>query len=180
MKSIVLLFACLASVIPVAREEASASEWGCEVLLCAASSNRSWQSIASCRPPMEKLISAMRKPGFSWPTCPEGGAGKPGFELYADCPLGWIATQGEDIGNRAGRGQLSQCRRTVGGCRRGRQGGGSAPIDRAHGVRRVYPGDHSCSYTEFMDRPLRADPYYFDIRDDATNATSRHFFNLRK
>lgn len=67
MKSIVLLFACLASVIPVAREEASASEWGCEVLLCAASSNRSWQSIASCRPPMEKLISAtmQRKPKSS-------------------------------------------------------------------------------------------------------------------
>ena len=28
-----------------------ASDWGCEVLLCAASSNPSWHDVASCRPP---------------------------------------------------------------------------------------------------------------------------------
>lgn len=180
MRSIALFLTCSVSIALFTHDNADASEWGCEVLLCAASSNPSWHSIASCRPPMERLISAMKRPGFSWPTCPEGGAGRPGFELYADCPSGWTPTQGEDIGSRSGQGQLPQCRRIVGGCGRGWQGGGSAPIERANGVRRVYSGDHSCSYTEFMDRPLRDDPYYFDIRDDATNGKSRHFFNLRK
>jgi hypothetical protein len=63
--------------------KASASEWGCTILLCAASSNPSWHGVAECRPPMQRLISAMRRSGFSWPTCPEGRTGKPGYELIA-------------------------------------------------------------------------------------------------
>lgn len=52
----------------------TASEWGCEVLLCASSSNPSWRGVPACHLPMYRLISAMKRPGFSWPTCPEGGA----------------------------------------------------------------------------------------------------------
>ena len=46
---------------------AAASEWGCEVLLCASSSNPSWRGVPACHPPMTRLISAMKKPGFHWP-----------------------------------------------------------------------------------------------------------------
>ena len=67
---------------------ATASEWGCEVLLCASSSNPSWRGVSACHPPMNRLISAMKKPGFDWPTCPEAGTGSPGHERYADCPEG--------------------------------------------------------------------------------------------
>lgn len=82
---------------------AKASEWGCEVLLCAASSHPSWRGVDTCHPPMERLISAMKKPGFSWPTCPEGGAGKPGYEKYAECPAGWTPAA-DDVGGSGFRG----------------------------------------------------------------------------
>ena len=52
-------------------DRAEASEWGCEVLLCASSSNPSWRGVPACHPPMYRLISAMKGWGFSWPTCPE-------------------------------------------------------------------------------------------------------------
>ena len=51
--------------------DVEASEWGCEVLLCASSSNPSWRGVPACHPPMNRLISAMKKPGFDWPTCHE-------------------------------------------------------------------------------------------------------------
>lgn len=75
-----------AAVLPA---PAAASEWGCEVLLCASSSNPSWRGVSACHPPMNRLISAMKKPGFDWPTCPEAGTGSPGHERYADCPEGY-------------------------------------------------------------------------------------------
>ncbi|CDZ55181.1 Hypothetical protein NGAL_HAMBI2427_60720 [Neorhizobium galegae bv. orientalis] len=158
-----------------------ASEWGCEVLLCAASSNPSWQGIESCHPPMEKLISAMKKPGFSWPTCPEGGAGKPGYEPYADCPMGWTATAGGDGNGDLSRQEFSKCMRQVTSCEGGSRwsrfsdSGGSA---RAPGITRHYRGDNSCSYTEFQDRPRRSEPYFFDIRDQTTGKDERHWFAL--
>src|SRR6478735_5267175 len=75
---------------------ATASDWGCEVLLCAASSNPSWRGVASCHPPMKRLISAMKKPGFDWPTCPAAGTGSPGFERYAACPKGYQVGSRQD------------------------------------------------------------------------------------
>jgi hypothetical protein len=60
-------------------DRAEASEWGCKVLLCASSSNPSWRGVPACHPPMYRLISAMRRPGFSWPTCPRGRNGQTGL-----------------------------------------------------------------------------------------------------
>jgi hypothetical protein len=57
-----------------------ASEWGCEVLLCASSSDPSWRGVQACHPPMYRLISAMNGWGFKWPTCLEAGTGEPGYE----------------------------------------------------------------------------------------------------
>lgn len=160
---------------------ALASEWGCEVLLCAASSDPSWRSIATCHPPMEKLMSAMKKPGFSWPTCPEGGAGKPGFERYADCPVGWTPAAGSGRSNQ-GSGEQPRCSRIVNNCRAGRDfsrnpGRGRSAIVNED-ITRVYSQGSSCRYTEYAPRPLRAEPYYFDIRDEATGKAGRYWFDL--
>jgi hypothetical protein len=163
---------------------ADASEWGCEVLLCAASSNPSWRGVESCHPPMERLISAMKKPGFSWPTCPEGGAGAPGYEKYAECPAGWTPTAGDnDQRPRAERGQ-SRCMRAVIQCNGRRRFVGSPNAGgieiTADGVTRVFSRTNACSYIEYTARPLRNDPYHFDINDESTGQSSRFWFNLEK
>lgn len=160
-----IIVAWLAAAASTASSVATASEWGCEVLLCASSSNPSWRGVPECNPPMYKLIAAMKRPGFSWPTCPEGGAGKPGHERYADCPAGWSATT-DPNGDR--RGNLkSHCTRAVNLCGEGRR------------VRSGRDGE-SCTRTEIMARGLRQDPYYFDIKDDTDATVSRHWFSLTK
>ena len=162
---------------------ADASEWGCEVLLCAASSNPSWRGVASCYPPMERLLSAMKAPGFSWPTCPAAGAGAPGYEKYAQCQAGWTpAAADNDHRTRAERGQ-SRCMRAVTQCN-GRQrfvgtsNGGRTQV-MADGVTRVFSRANACSYIEYTARPLRKDPYYFDVKDETSGQSSRFWFNLR-
>ncbi len=143
---------------------AVASEWGCKVLLCASSSDPSWRGVPACHPPIYKLISAMKRPGFSWPTCPEGGAGTPGHERYADCPAGWVATTNP---NSDWHSSLkSHCARTINLCegRRARSG----------------RDGESCTRTEVIARGLRRDPYYFDIKDDTDGTVSRHWFSLTK
>lgn len=52
-------------------DRAEASEWGCEVLLCASSSNPSWRGVPACHPPMHRLISAMKGWGFRGPLAPK-------------------------------------------------------------------------------------------------------------
>ena len=139
-------------------DRAEASEWGCEVLLCASSSNPSWRGVPACHAPMYRLISAMGNWGFSWPTCPEAGTGKPGYEAYDDCPAGWnIGYSNQD--HRGGKPDLCvQVRDTCPSC---------------------FGGRDDCQQTVTTARPLREDPYYFDIRHDDGNVT-RHWFSLRR
>ncbi|KJF70248.1 hypothetical protein [Agrobacterium arsenijevicii] len=182
MKYLLALIASLAFA-GLAAKSVEASEWGCEVLLCAASSNPSWRGVESCHPPMERLISAMKKPGFSWPTCPEGGAGAPGYERYAECSAGWTPTAGDDQRSNLARDQ-SRCMRAINQCRGGKRffrslDGGQRQTT-ADGVTRVFSGTNSCSYTEYKARPLRSDPYYFDIKDGAVAQSSRFWFNLER
>lgn len=66
-----------------------ASEWGCQVLLCLSGD---WQGTPSCHPPIEKLIAAMKRPGFSWPTCPQANSGAAKYQRYEDCASGFTAT----------------------------------------------------------------------------------------
>jgi len=164
-----------------AATSASADEWGCEVLLCAASSNPSWRGVESCHPPMQKLISAMKEPGFSWPTCPEGGAGSPGYERYEECPSGWTPANGNE-GRSLFATEKSQCTRTINQCRGGQRFFGSSTGGHRetteNGVTRVFSGANSCSFKEYTARPLRTDPYYFDIKDDQSGQSSRFWFNL--
>ena len=159
-----------------------ASDWGCEVLLCAASSNPSWQDVASCRPPMEKLITAMKRPGFSWPICQGAGTGKPGYERYAECPEGWQPIAGDSVRDEAS-GKLPQCMRRQTTCRPGYRSSrysGSRTVASDDGVTRVFSDGRSCAFTEFMQRPLRRDPYYFDMKEDISGQLTRFWFNLRK
>lgn len=146
-------------------ESATASDWGCEVLLCASSSNPSWRGVPACHPPMNRLISAMKRPGFSWPTCPDAGTGRLGYEQFAECPAGWAET--DDPNQDRPNGLKSHCARTVNMCGEG------------HRVRFGRDGE-GCTRTEILARALRDDPYYFDIEDDTEGAVSRHWFNLRK
>ncbi|NNH32809.1 hypothetical protein C9413_26210 [Rhizobium sp. SEMIA 4085] len=168
--------------LPLAPVEAS--EWGCEILLCAAAENPSWQGVQSCHPPMERLISAMKRPGFSWPTCPEGGAGKTGYQKYADCPAGWIPSAGQRDFDRGRGRELSRCSRVVDRCSgrnfRPRYGSDNNRVVIDGNIPRVYSGNNSCRYIEFSARPLRDKPYYFDIKDDNSGKETRRFFDLRK
>ena len=141
---------------------AAASEWGCEVLLCAASSSPGWHGVAECHPPMERLISAMTQPGFAWPTCPEGGTGEPGHEEFEECPAGWSAAPGELQRDGLSRQKLSRCSREVNKCR------GRVNFD----------GNGNCRFTEFMARPRREQPYFFDLADPSTRETTRFYFSL--
>ena len=168
------------SVFGLPLQAAQGSEWGCEVLLCAASDNPSWHEVESCHPPMERLITAMKRPGFSWPTCPEGGAGKPGYDQYADCPAGWQPVAGDQDYDHGRSGGVSSCSRTVRVCN-GRTPQ-SADSDRQEntreGITREFLGRNSCEYREYVARPLRAQPYYFDIKSEQ-GGTERHYFDLR-
>ncbi len=56
-----------AGLFLTAIDDAQASQWGCEVPLCASSSSPSWRGVPACHPSMNRLILAMRRTGFSWP-----------------------------------------------------------------------------------------------------------------
>lgn len=159
-----------------------ASDWGCNVLLCAASSNPSWHDVASCRPPMEKLITAMKKPGFSWPICKGAGTGEPEYERYAECPVGWTPTAGDGIRDPQALREQSRCMRRVTTCRPGVRSlrAGSPTVAFGDGGTRGFPDGRSCALTEFMQRPLRPDPYYFDMKEGVSGQRTRFWFNLRK
>ncbi|QCM13753.1 hypothetical protein CFBP6625_25440 (plasmid) [Agrobacterium tumefaciens] len=129
--------------------------WGCHVLLCAASSAPSWQGVPSCVPPMTRLIAAMKLPGFSWPTCPQAGTGAPGHEPFEECPTGYKVYEPDD-GN--GKGSPAWCKKP--------------DICSGRG------SDAICKTGEIVPRPIRQDPYYFDIRN-SEGQSNRHWFNLR-
>jgi hypothetical protein len=139
-------------------DRAEASEWGCEVFLCASSSNPSWRGVPACHPPMNRLISAMSKWGFTWPTCPEAGTGRPGYEAYGDCPAGWSVGSTNRV-HGGGRDYLCVHIRNTCPSGFGRRDG--------------------CQETVTMPRPVRDDPYYFEVRHDDGNVT-RHWFNLKR
>lgn len=164
-KSLALVAALAFSHLPFGVSAAAASEWGCQVLLCAASQNPSWHGVGSCSPPMFKLLACKFKTfgACPWPTCPEGGSGAPGYAKYADCPAGWEPSTTKGSG---GSDEASLCVKRDVTCDKVMKGSGSRPI--------------TCVGLQTMPRPLRDDPYYFDITDDASGAAERHYFNLRR
>jgi hypothetical protein len=155
---------CL-SILGAAGSPALASDWGCKVLLCAASDNPSWQSVPSCLPPMYKLIACKFKTfgACPWPICPEGGVGKPSHQKYEDCPSGWTA-QSSTNARSHGR-ELDVCVQRKSDC--------SAIIARGDGV-----ASPSCITS--MPRSVRTKPFNFQIRNSQTNQVETHWFSLKK
>jgi hypothetical protein len=176
--------ACAASfpTAPVAR--AQDASWGCQILLCAASENPSWHGVPYCVPPMQKLIAAMSLPGFSWPICKGGNAGKPGQERYEPCPTGWSATSGgSGSGNNsvAGRGDANICERHLGSCNSRATRDLLRQTPAGVETKRVYSGNGlgSCSIEQTQPRKLRDKPYYFDI-PNSKGVKQRFWFDLNK
>lgn len=149
------------------------ASWGCQVLLCAASSNPSWNGVPYCVPPMKKLIAAMAKPGFSWPICHEAKAGKPGREVYEQCPEGTRVGYSER-GREGNRTEPNKCVKTVNVCRAtGNNGKHGFTYRRRTGGR----DGESCIQEVSTPRPRRADPWYFDIPSEK-GVKQRYWFNL--
>jgi hypothetical protein len=159
---VALLGALSVSATFAGLSRAADAEWGCQVLLCAASVNPSWHGVPYCVPPMVKLITEMAKPHFSWPTCSSAGTKAPEYERYGDCPAGYaVGYTSLDSGNHFS-GEPSLCVKTVNNC-------GS----------RGYSGHNGdgCVETISQPRPVRGQPYYFDIRQ-SSGTTQRFWFDL--
>lgn len=144
----------LATMLSPAAARADDAPWGCQVLLCAASQNPSWHGVPYCVPPMTKLIAAMKLPGFTWPICPGAGTGAPGYQQYDDCPAGYTPT--EDMSGHGGGSQSSCVKRAA-------TGGGHGNIGEA---------------IDRIPRPLKKEPYYFDITGSGGDR-SRFWFDLQ-
>ncbi|KAA0689482.1 hypothetical protein DTW90_31580 [Neorhizobium sp. P12A] len=138
--------------------EAADAEWGCQVLLCAAAVNPSWHGIPYCVPPMVKLITEMAEPHFSWPTCSSAGTKAPGYERYGDCPAGYsVGYSSPDSGNHSTSEPDLCVKSNICG-----SGGHN---------------DGGCGETISQPRPVRGQPYYFDIRQSSGSA-QRFWFDL--
>ncbi|MDX0371958.1 hypothetical protein GOC23_31135 [Sinorhizobium meliloti] len=175
--------------------KAEDASWGCQVLLCAASQDPSWQGVPYCVPPMKKLIAAMSRPGFDWPICHQAKAGEPGRQEFEDCPAGARPTSSHD-GNDNGlrrRNKEDQCVRVVDRCENGgeynRLYGDEDANQRAGVTVRSISGnsDHfgnrdnrynGCKVQVTSPRPRRANPWFFDIPNDK-GVKERFWFNLR-
>lgn len=168
------------------------AEYGCKILLCAASQNPSWHGVPYCVPPMTKLIRDMAEPGFSWPICREANTGKPGHEEYEECPAGMKATRessGSGRDNAFVDHGREMCVKTVNQCRnraefRTLYGNERENAKKGITIREVnnnrdnsWSGANSCEVVVSQPRPRRADPYYFDIPDDKV-VKKRVWFNL--
>lgn len=159
----VVLLSCLVSIVPaLAPAYAADGQWGCEVLLCAASSNPSWRGVPYCVPPMVRLIAAMKLPGFSWPICEGAGAGAPGYEKYEDCPSGYSVGFSRSDSDNHTNSEPDLCEKAVDRCNQ-------------HYAARSDSG--SCIETIRIRRPLRDRPYYFDLTQH-DGSTQRVWFEL--
>lgn len=129
--------------------QAADADWGCQIVLCVAAQTPSWHGIPYCVPPMEKLIAAMARPGFSWPVCKAAGTGAPGYEAYEPCPTGYLEAQAQS--GHGGNSENYCAKYTT-------ERGERTEIDR-------------------KPRTPKKLPYYFDIRQ-TTGAVTRAWFDL--
>ncbi|WP_412065965.1 hypothetical protein [Rhizobium sp. SYY.PMSO] len=166
----------VASGLASAPAKAEDASWGCQILLCAASHNPSWHGVPYCVPPLTRLIAAMSKPGFSWPICHEASAGRPGQEIYEDCPGGTTIGYSSQS-DRGSRGEPDQCIKTVNVCQSSGQRDGDARLAGLTINRRYGREGESCIQEIATPRPRRTDPWYFDISNDE-GVKERFWFNL--
>ncbi|MBV7518883.1 hypothetical protein [Ensifer sp. ENS12] len=197
MKRLLYAAAGLAAVVcsPVAAK-AQDAEWGCQILLCAASQNPSWHGVPYCVPPMKKLIRAMSKPGFDWPICHQAKAGEPGREEFEDCPAGSRPASSSNTDDGVfRRDENDQCVRIMDRCEdRGEfnrlYGDGEANDKNRTTLEILRSGRNDddfgyrhnkyngCKVKVTSPRPRRSSPWYFDIPNDK-GVKERFWFNLR-
>jgi hypothetical protein len=166
MKKLIVAVFGLILIASAFATPAKASEWGCKVLLCTASPT-SWRSVPDCQPPMQKLIACLAAwSPCSWPTCPEGNSNEgPGYEKYAECPTGWTPDSNRSNGDHGwSGGELDSCSKTTNSC----SDNGSV----------IFGGRDCSNQTVYMSRPLKAEPYYWDIKSDSAGTTERVFFEI--
>jgi hypothetical protein len=76
-------------ILMVSVTVAGADEYGCKVLLCMSNPNGP-KAVSECVPPINKLLSDMTKPNFSWPRCKAAEASGarivPTNERHEPCP----------------------------------------------------------------------------------------------
>jgi hypothetical protein len=121
-------------------------------------------------PVMAKLHSMMKAWSFTWPVCTSAGTGSPGYEQYDDCPGGWTAsvigsgsTSGViSTGSNGGQHVCQKQTQSFFGCN------GNA------GFSGVAYGHLDANCIQTIPRPLRSEPYYFDIPDH-----KRVYFSVR-
>lgn len=142
--------------------------WGCQVLMCTASSQPSWQSVPYCVPPMTKLIAAMKLPGFSWPICQESNAGKPTYEPYEQCPSGFSS---ESTGKKHFQREL--CVRIVNKRPEAKEYSDAEITTEMGGSDEQYVR----GYKIMQFRKRKENPYYYDIPNDQ-GGKKRFYFNL--
>ncbi|MBZ5762292.1 hypothetical protein LAV84_23840 [Rhizobium sp. VS19-DR104.2] len=151
-----------AMVAPVALAEDAS--FGCQVLLCAASSNPSWPGVPYCVPVMHRLFDLLAA-GHSWPTCPEGHASAPGYQPLEDCPTGTAPATRQEIDsgshNSVGRYGVEY--------RQEPNGTYCAPPSELNSLQ--WSGRDLATV-----RQKRSDPYCVDIT--TANGTSRFWFSL--
>ena len=162
-----LAFVAVASSA-ITQPVSGASGWGCEVLLCAASSAPSWQGVPYCIPPMTRLIRHLHR-GGDWPRCPSSGA-ELGFEPWLPCRDGYRPAQRNDRSARDGEGAQPNeiCRsvesRRVCGMQADDDGRASYACRQVH--------------SEYA-RELHPRPYYYAIRS-ADGSIGRYHFSLSR
>lgn len=150
------------------RAEGEAVSWGCQVVMCAASSQPSWQGVPYCVSPMTKLIAAMKLPGFKWPICSEGNVGKPTYEPYQPCPSGFSS---ETVGEKHSEREL--CVRVVSKRPDPKEYPDASITTEMGGSDDQYVRGYKIS----QSRKRNKDPYYFDIPNDK-GGKDRFYFNL--
>lgn len=142
--------------------------WGCQVLMCAASSSPSWQGVPYCVPPMTKLIAAMKLPGFSWPICPDSKTGKPAYEPYEPCPSGFSSVS---TGEKHFQREL--CVRYV----NKRPDAKEYPDAEITTEMGGSDDQYVRGYKITQSRKRKENPYYYDIPNDQ-GGKERFYFNL--
>lgn len=179
--AVIAAIASAAMVTMASQAKAADASWGCQVLLCAASETPSWHGVPYCVPPMQKLIAAMSLPGFSWPICKEGNAGKPGLEPYESCPEGWSATSSDASSGHGSNSVQNICTRSLGECgsrvaRYAAKASGDGVVTKEVYADSGHNGS-SCQLIQTQERKLRTKPYYFDI-PNSKGVKQRFWFDL--
>lgn len=160
-----MLVVCGTALLPSLGAKANA-QWGCEVLLCAASANPAWQGVPYCVPPMTRLIRHLSE-GGDWPECPSSGA-QLGYEPWLACREGFRPARRDERGDDGAVSQSIEVCRSLNTQR-------VCSVEREDGEARIVCRE---VHDEYLRQP-HPKPYYYAIRA-ADGSLGRHHFSLSR